>query len=244
MPGDLSTVDTLGVPKVPLGSDLRFTNADGGGDPAHDHHVQVPVPRCRQGRRSRCATARRAWAGRSSSTRRSWALGVPEISGVKNELEWTHPGDAGRGLPARRGRHVLLPHPSVDARRVQGRRRTAQSQGGGRDDQVEEVVAGPVGGAARSTSCRARTTSTCRRRRRRSRSRSCGCRTARSSAGGGKFNMSRRQFVRTSAAMAIGFWAIDAVMTGPVGQLRLGAQHGDDRRLRPRVGRAATGSRR
>jgi hypothetical protein len=29
-----------------------------------------------------------------------------------------------------------------------------------------------------------------------------------------KFNMSRRQFVRTSAAMAIGFWAIDAVQGG------------------------------
>ena len=31
MPGDLSTKDTLGVPKVPLGSNLRFTNLDGGG---------------------------------------------------------------------------------------------------------------------------------------------------------------------------------------------------------------------
>ncbi|MGH2837238.1 MAG: hypothetical protein ACRDJY_02680, partial [Thermoleophilaceae bacterium] len=29
-----------------------------------------------------------------------------------------------------------------------------------------------------------------------------------------KFNMSRREFVRTSAAMAIGFWAIDAVRPG------------------------------
>ena len=45
MPGDLSTANTLGVPKVPLGTDLRFTNADGAGDPAHDHELQVPVPR-------------------------------------------------------------------------------------------------------------------------------------------------------------------------------------------------------
>jgi predicted TIM-barrel fold metal-dependent hydrolase len=32
-----------------------------------------------------------------------------------------------------------------------------------------------------------------------------------------KFNMSRKDFVRTSAAMAIGFWAIDAVMPGKWG---------------------------
>jgi predicted TIM-barrel fold metal-dependent hydrolase len=32
-----------------------------------------------------------------------------------------------------------------------------------------------------------------------------------------KFNMSRRRFVRTSASMAIGFWAIDAVMPGKWG---------------------------
>ena len=32
-----------------------------------------------------------------------------------------------------------------------------------------------------------------------------------------KFNMSRRRFVRTSMAMAIGFWAIDAVMPGKWG---------------------------
>ena len=45
MPGDLSTANSLGVPKVPLGTDLRFTNADGAGGPAHDHELQVPVPR-------------------------------------------------------------------------------------------------------------------------------------------------------------------------------------------------------
>ncbi len=32
-----------------------------------------------------------------------------------------------------------------------------------------------------------------------------------------KFGMSRRRFVRTSTAMAIGFWAIDSVMAGPFG---------------------------
>src|SRR5918998_4507492 len=32
-----------------------------------------------------------------------------------------------------------------------------------------------------------------------------------------KFNMSRREFVRTSAAMAIGFWAIDVVRPGIFG---------------------------
>ena len=52
--------------------------------------------------------------------------------------------------------------------------------------------------------------------------------------------MSRRAFVRTAAAMAIGFWAIDAV-AGHVRQLRPRPQHRDDRRLRPRVGRQATG---
>ncbi len=32
-----------------------------------------------------------------------------------------------------------------------------------------------------------------------------------------KFNMTRAQFVRTSAAMAIGFWAIDMVQMGRFG---------------------------
>ena len=42
-----------------------------------------------------------------------------------------------------------------------------------------------------------------------------------------KFNMSRREFVRTAAAMAIGFWAIDVVRPGIFGSYG-GAQRGVD----------------
>jgi len=43
-----------------------------------------------------------------------------------------------------------------------------------------------------------------------------------------KFGMTRAQFVRTSAAMAIGFWAIDAVQMGKYGN------YGFAQGLRPR----------
>ena len=45
------------------------------------------------------------------------------------------------------------------------------------------------------------------------------------------------QFVRTAAATAIGFWAIDVVRPGSFGNYGFAAQHRHDRRLRPRVGR-------
>src|SRR5947209_3542271 len=41
-----------------------------------------------------------------------------------------------------------------------------------------------------------------------------------------QFNMSRRRFVRTSMAMAIGFWAIDAVMPGKWGNYASAASNG------------------
>src|SRR5436305_203716 len=41
-----------------------------------------------------------------------------------------------------------------------------------------------------------------------------------------KFNMSRRRFVRTSMAMSIGFWAIDAVMPGKWGNYASAASNG------------------
>ena len=44
-PGDLSTAPTLGVPKVPLGTEPALHEPRRRGDPAHDHSVQVPVSR-------------------------------------------------------------------------------------------------------------------------------------------------------------------------------------------------------
>ena len=52
-----------------------------------------------------------------------------------------------------------------------------------------------------------------------------------------KFGMTRARFVRTAAATAIGFWAIDVVMGGKFGNYGYARQHRHHRRLRPRVGR-------
>jgi hypothetical protein len=47
-----------------------------------------------------------------------------------------------------------------------------------------------------------------------------------------KFNMSRREFVRTAAAMSIGFWAIDRVMGGRFGSFGSPARAADDQSIR------------
>src|SRR5712691_8562337 len=47
-----------------------------------------------------------------------------------------------------------------------------------------------------------------------------------------KFNMSRRDFVRTAAAMGIGFWAIDRVMGGTLGSFGTPARAADDQSIR------------
>ena len=99
LPGDLSTAETLGVPKVPLGSDLRFTNLDG---PAILHTVTS----CKFPCLGPTGAAFPLGDGETSEGRPveldSGQLGfsVPEISGAKNRLDWTIPVNADEGYKA------------------------------------------------------------------------------------------------------------------------------------------------
>jgi hypothetical protein len=90
LPGDLTLRDQLGIPTVKLGSDLRFTNLDGGAIPhtittcaypcLGDTGAAFPLP---DGTTS---------LGRPVELDSSeLGFGVPEISGVKNEIDWTVP---------------------------------------------------------------------------------------------------------------------------------------------------------
>ena len=89
-PGDLSTKDSLGVPKVALGSNLRFTNFDGGA-------VLHTITACKFPCLGTTGAAFPLGDGESSTGRPveldSGQLGfsVPEISGAKNVLDWTIP---------------------------------------------------------------------------------------------------------------------------------------------------------
>lgn len=89
-PGDLSTVPTLGTPKVPLGSTLRFTNIDGPG-------ILHTITSCKFPCLGPTGGAFPLPDGETSQGRQveldSGQLGysVPEISGAKNVLDWTTP---------------------------------------------------------------------------------------------------------------------------------------------------------
>ncbi|MEX2196132.1 MAG: hypothetical protein WD844_12680 [Thermoleophilaceae bacterium] len=90
LPGDLSTAGTLGVPKVPLGTDLRFTNIEGAG-------ILHTITSCKYPCLGPTGAAFPISDGESSAGRPveidSGQLGfsVPEISGAKNELSWSIP---------------------------------------------------------------------------------------------------------------------------------------------------------
>ncbi|HYH58900.1 MAG TPA: hypothetical protein VD790_06730 [Thermoleophilaceae bacterium] len=90
LPGDLTQVDALGVPKVPLGSDLRFTNLDGAA-------VLHTVTTCKFPCLGPTGAAFPLGDGETSKGTQveldSGQLGfsVPEISGAKNELTWATP---------------------------------------------------------------------------------------------------------------------------------------------------------
>ena len=99
VPGDLNTYETLGVPKVPLGTDLRFTNAEGGG-------VLHTITSCAFPCLGATGAAFPVGDGESSTGRMvemdSGQLGyaAPEISGAKNEINWTLPVKAEEGYEA------------------------------------------------------------------------------------------------------------------------------------------------
>jgi hypothetical protein len=90
IPGDLSQANSLGVPKVPLGTNLRFTNLDGGG-------ILHTITSCKFPCLGPTGAAFPLGDGESSAGRPvemdSGQLGysVPEISGAKNVLDWDVP---------------------------------------------------------------------------------------------------------------------------------------------------------
>lgn len=98
-PGDLTTVDTTGIPTVKLGGNLKFTNADGGAIP---HTITTCAYPCM----GPTGAAFPLPDGVTSLGRpveldsSELGIGVPEISGVKNELDWTVPVTADKGFKA------------------------------------------------------------------------------------------------------------------------------------------------
>jgi hypothetical protein len=112
LPGDLSTASTLGVPKVPLGSDLRFTNIDG---PAILHTITT----CKFPCLGPTGAAFPLGDGETSNGTQveldSGQLGysVPEISGAKNELSWSTPVTDDKYDPGEIVTYYCRIHPSM-----------------------------------------------------------------------------------------------------------------------------------
>ena len=113
-PGDLSTISTTGIPTVKLGTSLTFTNLDSGADVYHtittcsfpcigDTGSAFPLP---DGETS---------LGRPISLDSSeLGYGVPTISGVKNQAQWTIPVDAADGYkPGEIVTYYCRIHPSM-----------------------------------------------------------------------------------------------------------------------------------
>ena len=99
LPGDLNTADTLGIPKVKLGTNLRFTNIEGGG-------ILHTITSCKYPCLGPTGAAFPIADGQSSAGRNvemdSGQLGfaAPEISGAKNTPFWTLPVNSAQGFQA------------------------------------------------------------------------------------------------------------------------------------------------
>jgi hypothetical protein len=95
-PGDLSTRDTIGIPRVKLGSKLTFLNADGGLIP---HTITTCAYPCLGATGSAFPLADgRTSAGRDVDLDSSeLAIGAPAIGAAKQALDWTIPVTADRG---------------------------------------------------------------------------------------------------------------------------------------------------
>lgn len=112
-PGDLSTRDTIGIPQVKLGSNLRFTNADS----ALVYHT---ITTCAYPCLGATGAAFPLADGTSSLGRpveldsSELGYGVPEISGVKNESQWSTPITPAEGYrPGEVVTYFCRIHPSM-----------------------------------------------------------------------------------------------------------------------------------
>jgi hypothetical protein len=113
-PGDLSTASTTGIPTVKLGSSLQFTNLDAAADIYHT--ITTCAYPCIGDTGSAFPLADgRTSLGRSISLDSSeLGYGVPTISGVKNQAQWSIPVNAADGYkPGEIVTYYCRIHPSM-----------------------------------------------------------------------------------------------------------------------------------
>jgi hypothetical protein len=97
LPGDLATIDTTGIPQVPLGSRLTFTNEDSAGDVYHS------VTTCAFPCLGSTGTAFPLADGRTSAGRNldldsnELGFGVPGLGAPKNSATWNLDVTSGQG---------------------------------------------------------------------------------------------------------------------------------------------------
>ena len=113
-PGDLSTVQTTGIPTVKLGSNLEFDNADSALDVYHT------ITTCAYPCLGATGSAFPLADGTTSLGRpidldsSELGYGVPTISGVKNEATWSIPVTAAEGYrPGEVVTYFCRIHPSM-----------------------------------------------------------------------------------------------------------------------------------
>ena len=213
-----------GVPTVPLGSNLSFTNLDGSVDLPHGHLLRLPLPRPDE--RQLPAGGRQDEPGprRSTSTRPSSASARPTSGRPRDESDWDLPVTREEGYkPGEIVTYFCRIHPGMrGAFEVTGVIRWSRSWPKQHEGLPVDVLPAsneeyfpPPPTREQMAIMRLANAETERLRR--------------------KFGMTRAQFVRTAAATAIGFWAIDAVRMGKYGNYGF-AQGTRPGRLRPRVG--------
>jgi plastocyanin len=113
-PGDLSQVQTTGIPTVKLGSNLTFTNADSALDVYHT------ITTCRFPCLGATGSAFPLADGQTSTGRQidldssELGYGIPTISGVKNEAQWSIPITQDQGYqPGEVVTYFCRIHPSM-----------------------------------------------------------------------------------------------------------------------------------
>jgi plastocyanin len=90
-PGDLSTIGSTGIPTVKLGSDLTFTNADSGLSIYHTITTCAFPCTGATGAAFPLANGLTSLGRPLDLDSAELGYGVPEISGVKNEAQWSTP---------------------------------------------------------------------------------------------------------------------------------------------------------
>jgi hypothetical protein len=99
-PGDLTTIGTTGIPTVKLGTDLTFTNLDTGIDAWHT------ITSCAYPCIGETGSDFPVSNGQTSTGQQvdfdsgQLGYGVPTISGVKNDAQWSIPITASNGYQA------------------------------------------------------------------------------------------------------------------------------------------------